>query len=295
MKRTAANAEEATSSHDLIVDNDYDDEYVQHGSGRSGYPGASVRTFRQVEYSRLRQPITLPRWARNNYRNMDIPTVPQLAPEIRVLPMGELMVYEDGGEEEHQQIEADPDGQIDVCAIEDTDNVETHENMMDGPTPSKQTRSNSGSAVKVENEPMDAAAAENQLRSERYRILRRTGNENLASRVRRENATLPPVKNDDDLILEYEGVANATGDMVQEEIEVIDQDVQNMSQPFNVMYTPSPLTLNRRATFNDPRSVVNLQELYEEMFRYAPALSIDAFNDIFGTESSMSYPLNVKL
>lgn len=60
------------------------------------------------------------------------------------------------------------------------------------------------------------------------------------------------------------------------------------------MYTPSPLTLNRRATFNDPRSVVNLQELYEEMFRYSPSMSIDAFNDIFGTESSMSYPLNVK-
>lgn len=71
-----------------------------------------------------------------------------------------------------------------------------------------------------------------------------------------------------------EGVANATGDMVQEEIEVMDQEMQNVSQPFSVMYTPSPMTLNRRATFNDPRSVVNLQELYEEMSRYAPAMSI---------------------
>jgi hypothetical protein len=82
--------------------------------------------------------------------------------------------------------------------------------------------------------------------------------------------------------------------MVQEEIEVIDQDMQNVNQPFSVVYTPSPMTLNRRATFNDPRSVVNLHELYDEMSRYAPAMSIDAFNDIFGTESSMSYPLNVK-
>lgn len=129
---------------------------------------------------------------------MDIPIVPQLAPEIRVLPMEELLVYEGGGEEEHQ-IEADPDGQIDVCAIEDNDNVDTHENdnLLDGPTPSKQSRSSGG----VKLEQIDTNANE-QPRSERYRILRRTGNENLASRVRRETAALPPVKNDDDLILE---------------------------------------------------------------------------------------------
>jgi hypothetical protein len=134
---------------------------------------------------------------------MDIPIVPQLAPEIRVLPMDELLVYEGEGGEEHP-IEADPDGQIDVCAIEEGDNVEVHENdnSMDGPTASKQTRSNSGAAVKMEGEQIDTSTNENQPRSERYRILRRTGNENLASRVRRETTALPPVKNDDDLMLE---------------------------------------------------------------------------------------------
>jgi hypothetical protein len=138
---------------------------------------------------------------------MDIPIVPQLAPEIRVLPMEELLVYE-GGNEEEPQLEADPDGQIDVCAIEDTDNVEAHENLLGGPAPSKQSRSSSGSAVKLENEQMDTNANEHQPRSERYRILRRTGNENLASRVRREAAALPPVKNDDDLILECKILSN---------------------------------------------------------------------------------------
>lgn len=88
-------------------------------------------------------------------------------------------------------------------------------------------------------------------------------------------------------------MANTTEEFVQEEIEVIDQEMQNLTHPFSVVCT-APLTLNRRATFNDPRSIVNLHELYEEMYRYAPATSIDAFNEIFGTESSMSYPLNVK-
>jgi hypothetical protein len=85
---------------------------------------------------------------------------------------------------------------------------------------------------------------------------------------------------------------DASGELVQEEVEVMDEHGAN--NPCNVVYTSAPMTINRRATFNDPRSVVNLNELYEEMFRYAPAMSIDAFNDIFGTESSMSYPLNVK-
>lgn len=53
MKRTAANTDEASSSHELIAENgkgaknptlihlflDYEEEYAQHGSGRTVYPG----------------------------------------------------------------------------------------------------------------------------------------------------------------------------------------------------------------------------------------------------------------
>lgn len=222
----------------------------------------------------------MPRWARNSYRGVE--TVPQLAPEIRVLPMDELVVYE-GGEDE-LQIEADQDSQIDVCALEEGENIVVKDESISTSPAKKQTYAT------VDNNASEVT----ERRSERYRILRRTGNENLTSRMQREAAKAPDVKSNDDYLLEFENAANATGDLVQEEIEVIDQDPHHVNQPFNVMYTPSPLTLNRRATFNDPRSVVNLQELYEEMARYSKTLTIDRFNDIFGTESSMSYPLNVK-
>lgn len=146
----------------------------------------------------------MPRWARNRYRNSDVPTVPQLAPDVRVIPIDEMLVYEDGAGDEHQ-IDADQDGQIDVCAIEDNDSVVAQDegNLLDAPIATKRFRSNNGqpSAVKLENDSIDASTNE-QPRSERYRILRRTGNENLASRVRRENVNVPVVKNDDDLLLE---------------------------------------------------------------------------------------------
>jgi hypothetical protein len=130
---------------------------------------------------------------------MEIPTVPQLAPEIRVLPMDELMVYE-GGEEEHQ-LEGDQDGQIDVCALGEDDAVveQDVEALID--PPSKRLRSSTQALVKLESETADNAEASEQPRSERYRILQR-GNKNVASRARREPLVPPRAKNDDDLLLE---------------------------------------------------------------------------------------------
>lgn len=170
----------------------------------------TVRTFRQVEYSRLRQPITLPRWSRNNYRNADLPTVPQLAPEIRVLPMDEMMVYEDGQEEQQlqqHQIEVDQDGQIDVCAIEEGESVEQEDVVdIDAPGPTKDSRSEDRTAVKLEGSNADGleGGEDDHSRptrsSERYRILRRTGNEALAARAKRTTAPPKRIKNDDFLL-----------------------------------------------------------------------------------------------
>ncbi|KAI6230076.1 hypothetical protein M3Y99_01098100 [Aphelenchoides fujianensis] len=217
----------------------------------------------QVDYTRLQKPITLPRWSRNAYRQFEPSHVPQLAPEIRVMPLDNLVMYE---HPEEDQVEIDPDGQVDVCALEEAEEPEE--------PPAKQSRS--GDA------PLDAEPT----RNDRYRILRRnTNGETLASRARREQ----PNFNEDEMVAEYnEMAADGTGEMVQEEVEIVDQD-EHLSRYSYLLGVPM---LHRRPTYTDPQAVVNLNELYDEMTHHSH-LSIDEFNNVFGTESTMSYPLNV--
>jgi hypothetical protein len=121
--------------------------------------------------------------------------------------MDELVVYEGGEDEQQQPIDVDQDGQVDVCALEEEDNIVQASNTLISPA-SKRARNDGQSGVKVENDPIDVTNTENpadqQTRSERYRILRRAGNENLANRMRREPVKMPNVKNDDDFLLECE-------------------------------------------------------------------------------------------
>jgi hypothetical protein len=125
-----------------------------------------------------------------------MPSVPQLAPEIRVLPMDELMLYE-GGEEDPQADangggEVDLDGQVDVCALEDgeepEETIETEE-----ATPTVKQMKIQPPSVKVENEEEPNSA--------RYRILRKTGNETFAARTKRDAA-----KKNDDVVLGCESL-----------------------------------------------------------------------------------------
>ena len=83
--------------------------------------------LRKVDCTQLQKPITLPRWSRaakaygsGIHEAVGTPSVPQLAPEIRLVPVEECCYYEDGNVEEIEQLEVDGDGAVDVCAIEES-------------------------------------------------------------------------------------------------------------------------------------------------------------------------------
>ncbi|KAI6178165.1 hypothetical protein M3Y98_00471300 [Aphelenchoides besseyi] len=265
----------------ITVSNEIDDYSARHAS-RQVHPMHSVRTYRQVDSSQLRRPITLPRWARSAYRQPRLPAVPQLIPEIRVMPLDNLVVYE-GGEEE--QVEIDPDDQIDVCALEDEDTSK-------GPSHNKRARMQQESSGLVKEEKLDneeeQSEGEQSSRTDRCRILRRSNAnaETLASRARRENKNWQ----EDEVMAEFGEVLSDSRNELIQEVEIVDQD----EQMARYMYGQGVPMAARRVTYANPRAVVNLNELYDEMSRYAPKISVSDFNDLFGTESSMSHPLNVK-
>ncbi|CAD5206747.1 unnamed protein product [Bursaphelenchus okinawaensis] len=95
-------------------------EYEEHVPGSSRDPYQQVnqpyRMFRQVELTRLKAPIALPRWSRHGYKiQPDSTIVPQLAPEIHLVAPDDFIYSCDVDDMDES------DRQVDVCALEESE------------------------------------------------------------------------------------------------------------------------------------------------------------------------------
>ncbi|KAI6219937.1 hypothetical protein M3Y95_01080500 [Aphelenchoides besseyi] len=277
------------SSNSIITVSDEIDDYSAPQAARQPFPVGSTRIIRRIPFEQFQKPIISPPWNQRSYRSFDTPAVPQITPDLRVMqgnlmPENGIIMYE-GGEEDH--VEIDPDGQIDVCALED-DEVAAEESASN-----KRPRLEPGSSGLVKKERFvnedEQPEVERPNRSDRCRILRRpnTNGETLASRARRENKNWQR----DEIMAEFgEVLGENPNELIQEEVEIVDQD-EHMAR---YIYGQGIPMAARRVTYANPRSLVNLNDLYSEMIRYYPKMPAHEFNEMFTTESTMSYPVNVR-
>ncbi|CAD5209840.1 unnamed protein product [Bursaphelenchus xylophilus] len=115
-------------SQNFATNRDYDEQLV--ASSREQYQqqaGQPYRMFRQVELTRLKAPIALPRWSRHGFKLQPESTVvPQLAPEIHLVAPDEFIYSCDVDEIDES------DRQVDVCALEETEASGFHDSSGEG-------------------------------------------------------------------------------------------------------------------------------------------------------------------